>query len=208
MALLVTLFLVLVNIFNSVTANAPKSEGLTAVETWVVMCILHVFCVLLEYAIILKLIQSDKRRGERTRKELTKALVSNNAKRNGSSAVTSDTQRITVVQQSGSSTPLEQIFETDPDYVDARTGAGTINPVSASAAVQAFGDPSCRRITSNSSADNIMLNNTCRHRQQVSNHHHIHRHQFQQTYRSNESLDNIPDAEASWNKINLLGKLY
>ena len=57
MALLVTLFLVLVNIFNSVTEHAPKSEGLTAVETWVVMCILHVFCVLAEYAIILKLIQ-------------------------------------------------------------------------------------------------------------------------------------------------------
>ena len=62
MALLVTLFLVLVNIFNSVTANAPKSEGLTAVETWVVMCILHVFCVLLEYAFILKIIQIEKRK--------------------------------------------------------------------------------------------------------------------------------------------------
>ena len=62
MALLVTLFLVLVNIFNSVTANAPKSEGLTAVETWVVMCILHVFCVLAEYAIILKIIQVEKRK--------------------------------------------------------------------------------------------------------------------------------------------------
>ena len=61
MALLVTLFLVLVNIFNSVTANAPKSEGLTAVETWVVMCILHVFCVLSEYAIILKIIQVKMR---------------------------------------------------------------------------------------------------------------------------------------------------
>ena len=41
MALLVTLFLVLVNIFNSVTGNAPKAEGLTAVETWVTF-ILHV----------------------------------------------------------------------------------------------------------------------------------------------------------------------
>ena len=68
MALLVTLFLVLVNIFNSVTANAPKAEGLTAVETWVVMCILHVFCVLSEYAIILKIIQTEKRRIERSRK--------------------------------------------------------------------------------------------------------------------------------------------
>lgn len=72
MALLVTLFLVLVNIFNSVTANAPKAEGLTAVETWVVMCILHVFCVLSEYAIILKMIQSDRRRAERARKAMLK----------------------------------------------------------------------------------------------------------------------------------------
>ncbi len=54
--------MVLVNIFNSVTANAPKSEGLTAVETWVVMCILHVFCVLSEYAIILKIIQVGLKR--------------------------------------------------------------------------------------------------------------------------------------------------
>ena len=85
MALLVTLFLVLVNIFNSVTGNAPKAEGLTAVETWVnikiiliffscfflilvddelschplqvVSCIIHVFGVLAEYALILKIIQ-------------------------------------------------------------------------------------------------------------------------------------------------------
>jgi hypothetical protein len=29
MALLITLFLVLVNIFNSVTTNTPKAEGMT-----------------------------------------------------------------------------------------------------------------------------------------------------------------------------------
>ena len=34
MALLVTLFLVLVNIFNTVTTNTPKAEGLTAIEAW------------------------------------------------------------------------------------------------------------------------------------------------------------------------------
>jgi len=61
MSLLVTLFLVLVNIFNFVSANAPKAEGLTAVETWVVSCIIHVFGVLAEYALILKLIQNLKR---------------------------------------------------------------------------------------------------------------------------------------------------
>ena len=73
MALLVTLFLVLVNIFNSVTANAPKSEGLTAVEFWVVMCILHVFCVLSEYAIILKIIQMEKRKMTAKLRKLDKA---------------------------------------------------------------------------------------------------------------------------------------
>lgn len=31
--------------------------GLTAVETWVVSCIIHVFGVLAEYALILKMIQ-------------------------------------------------------------------------------------------------------------------------------------------------------
>ena len=41
MALLVTLFLVLVNIFNSVTGNAPKAEGLTAVETWVLFILFN-----------------------------------------------------------------------------------------------------------------------------------------------------------------------
>ena len=70
MSLLVTLFLVLVNIFNFVSANAPKAEGLTAVETWVVSCIIHVFGVLAEYALILKLIQDLKRdEAENRRKE-------------------------------------------------------------------------------------------------------------------------------------------
>jgi len=74
MALLVTLFLVLVNIFNSVTGNAPKAEGLTAVETWVVSCIIHVFGVLVEYALILKMIQNIKRKEVRERKREQKEL--------------------------------------------------------------------------------------------------------------------------------------
>ena len=61
MALLITLFLVLVNIFNTVTTNTPKAEGnpiqqywpetwifnvstgLTAIETWMLSCLLFVF---------------------------------------------------------------------------------------------------------------------------------------------------------------------
>merc|ERR1719192_2804093 len=78
MALLVTLFLVLVNIFNSVTANSPKAEGLTAVETWVVSCIIHVFGVLAEYALILKIIQSEKRRDAKARRAFLKVLNNSN----------------------------------------------------------------------------------------------------------------------------------
>merc|ERR1719166_299427 len=53
MGLLVTLFLVLVNIFNNVTTNTPKAEGLTAIEAWMLACILFVFGALIEYAAIL-----------------------------------------------------------------------------------------------------------------------------------------------------------
>merc|ERR1719154_327131 len=53
MALLVTLFLVLVNIFNNVTTNTPKAEGLTAIEAWMLACILFVFAALAEYAALL-----------------------------------------------------------------------------------------------------------------------------------------------------------
>ena len=53
MALLVTLFLVLVNIFNTVTTNTPKAEGLTAIEAWMLACILFVFGTLVEYAALL-----------------------------------------------------------------------------------------------------------------------------------------------------------
>merc|ERR1719384_2797815 len=53
MALLITLFLVLVNIFNTVTTNTPKAEGLTAIESWMLSCLLFVFGALVEYAVIL-----------------------------------------------------------------------------------------------------------------------------------------------------------
>merc|ERR1719270_2865054 len=53
MTLLVTVFLVLVNIFNTITTNIPKAEGLTAIEAWGIVCVLFVFGALVEYAGIL-----------------------------------------------------------------------------------------------------------------------------------------------------------
>ena len=50
MTLLVTLFLVLINIFTNITTNSPNVEGLTSISAWVIICILFVFGALLGYA--------------------------------------------------------------------------------------------------------------------------------------------------------------
>lgn len=109
MALLVTLFLVLVNIFNSVTANAPKAEGLTAVETWVVSCIIHVFGVLAEYALILKIIQSEKRRDAKARRAFLKVLKSSNG------STSNNSKRSVMGRGEGLlSGSMQEVFETEP----------------------------------------------------------------------------------------------
>ena len=46
MTILVTVFLCLVNIFNSITNN-PKADGLTAIEAFIIVCIIFVFIALL-----------------------------------------------------------------------------------------------------------------------------------------------------------------
>ncbi|CAB4056186.1 unnamed protein product [Lepeophtheirus salmonis] len=43
MAMLITLFLVLINIFNIVTTNSPNVEGMTAIAAWMIGCIFFVF---------------------------------------------------------------------------------------------------------------------------------------------------------------------
>ena len=48
MILLVTAFLVLVNIFNTLTADTPKAEGPTAIVAWMFACILFVFGAFIE----------------------------------------------------------------------------------------------------------------------------------------------------------------
>ncbi len=53
MTLLVTLFLVLINIFNNITSNSPNVEGLTSISAWVITCILFTFGALAGYAAIL-----------------------------------------------------------------------------------------------------------------------------------------------------------
>lgn len=53
MGLLVTIFLVLINIFNGVKSDAPASSSLNAVDLYLIVCIGQVFLALVEYAIIL-----------------------------------------------------------------------------------------------------------------------------------------------------------
>ena len=47
MALLITVFLVLVNIFNAITTHIASVEGLTAMETYLIVCIFFVFGALM-----------------------------------------------------------------------------------------------------------------------------------------------------------------
>ena len=53
MGVLVTIFLVLINIFNNVKGNAPVPTSLNAVDLYLIICIFIVFLALLEYAIVL-----------------------------------------------------------------------------------------------------------------------------------------------------------
>ena len=56
MGLLVTVFLVLINIFIGVKGNSPTSSGfLSAIDIFLVVCLGHVFCAILEYAIVMTL---------------------------------------------------------------------------------------------------------------------------------------------------------
>ena len=52
--------------------SAPKADGLTALETWVICCIINVFEMLAEYALLLKKILTNK---TRKTKESLKNLV-------------------------------------------------------------------------------------------------------------------------------------
>ena len=53
MALLVTIFLVLINVFNEFKAHAPASKNLNAMDVYIIVCIGHVFLALIEYAVVL-----------------------------------------------------------------------------------------------------------------------------------------------------------
>ena len=55
MGLLITLFLVLVNLFISITTNSPNTKSLTSISTWVLACIIFVQGAVLEYGFILLL---------------------------------------------------------------------------------------------------------------------------------------------------------
>ena len=53
MGLLITLLLVLVNLFISITANSPNTDSLTWISVWVMACIIFVQVAVMEYGCIL-----------------------------------------------------------------------------------------------------------------------------------------------------------
>lgn len=70
--LLVTLCLVLINMFNSTTTRIPVSNAVTAMEVWLLACMLLVFLSLVEYAIILRRIVIHQRNLEKWRQDQIK----------------------------------------------------------------------------------------------------------------------------------------
>ena len=77
MTLLVTIFLVLINIFNTIQTNSPKAEGLTAIEAWVIACIIFVFGALGEYTVILLKIKLQKVNNARSFVSFPQFVLSN-----------------------------------------------------------------------------------------------------------------------------------
>ena len=53
MGLLITLLLVLVNLFISISANTPDTDSLTSISIWNLACIVFVQGAILEYGCIL-----------------------------------------------------------------------------------------------------------------------------------------------------------
>jgi len=69
MTLLITVFLVLINIFNTIQTNSPKADGLTAIEGWLIACIVFVFAALVEYTGILLKMKMRKLTGIKRKKD-------------------------------------------------------------------------------------------------------------------------------------------
>ena len=55
MALIITIFLMLVNISSSERANGPPAKSMTALDIWMLICMTFVAGSLLEFAILLKI---------------------------------------------------------------------------------------------------------------------------------------------------------
>ena len=69
MAMLITLFLVLTNIFNIITTNSPNVEGMTAIAAWMIVCIFFVFGALVGYAYLLWKKKKSCLKRKKTRKQ-------------------------------------------------------------------------------------------------------------------------------------------
>ena len=88
MGLLVTIFLVLINIFNAAKGKAPISRNLNAVDLYLIVCIGLVFIALMEFAVVLFVNRRDERKNNEEKKEnvasssdLDKSTTGNDAKR-------------------------------------------------------------------------------------------------------------------------------
>ncbi|CAB4059117.1 unnamed protein product [Lepeophtheirus salmonis] len=60
-ALIITTFLVLVNIANSVFSKSPRAHSINPIQVWILSCIVFVFITVLEYAVVLFIIRRQRK---------------------------------------------------------------------------------------------------------------------------------------------------
>ncbi|TRY78141.1 hypothetical protein TCAL_09317, partial [Tigriopus californicus] len=113
-ALIITTFLVLVNIANTVFSSSPTADTINPIQVWILACIVFVFMTVLEYAYILFMMRRVKRH----------ILMANNLKKNKprkSSKVytTEETPKISTLSSARTHSLTSPIPE--HDYVDCGT---------------------------------------------------------------------------------------
>ncbi|XP_042214918.1 glutamate-gated chloride channel alpha-like [Homarus americanus] len=65
MVLTITTLLTLVSMFAAVRQESPKVSYAKAVDQWMIMCVVFVFCVLVEFTVVLRLYELGRRRASR-----------------------------------------------------------------------------------------------------------------------------------------------
>ena len=93
-ALIITTFLVLVNIANTVFSSSPTADTINPIQVWILACIVFVFITVIEYTYILFMMRVAKKRSLNISNNKKKVNKTSNASKRASATVTPDPQSL------------------------------------------------------------------------------------------------------------------